>query len=63
MMVGQTDERVKDVHFADETISIDLMDGQTIIVPLVWYHRVWISSSGNAVVLATECIGTRSMKT
>jgi hypothetical protein len=26
----QTDERVKDVHFTDETIGVDLMDGRTI---------------------------------
>jgi hypothetical protein len=36
----QTDERVKDVHFTDETISVDLIDGRTITVPLVWYPRL-----------------------
>jgi Protein of unknown function (DUF2442) len=36
----QTDERVKDVHFTDETIGVDLMDGRTITVPLVWYPRL-----------------------
>ena len=33
----QMDERVKTVHFTEETISVDLMDGRTITVPLVWY--------------------------
>ncbi|MFN6471370.1 MAG: DUF2442 domain-containing protein [Nostoc sp. SerVER01] len=33
----RADERVKDVRFTDETISVDLMDGRTITVPLVWY--------------------------
>jgi hypothetical protein len=28
---------VKDVHFTDETIGVDLMDDRTITVPLVWY--------------------------
>ncbi len=36
----QADERVKDVHFTEETISVDLMDGRTITVPLVWYPRL-----------------------
>jgi hypothetical protein len=35
-----TDKRVKNVHFTDKTISIDLMNGQTITVPLVWYPRL-----------------------
>ena len=31
------DERVKDVRFTDDTLAVDLLDGRTIIVPLVWY--------------------------
>lgn len=34
------DERVKNVYFTDETISVDLMDGRVITVPLVWYPRL-----------------------
>ena len=30
-------ERVKDVRFTDDTISVDLVDGRTIVVPLAWY--------------------------
>jgi len=30
-------ERVKDVHFTEDTIAVDLMDGRTIVVPLTWY--------------------------
>ncbi len=36
----QADERVKAVEFTEETISVDLMDGRTITVPLVWYPRL-----------------------
>ncbi len=36
----QADERVKQVYFTEETISVDLMDGRTITVPLVWYPRL-----------------------
>ena len=30
-------ERVKDVHFTEDTIAVDLMDGRTFVVPLAWY--------------------------
>jgi hypothetical protein len=33
-------ERVKDVHFTEDTLSVDLVDGRTITVPLVWYPRL-----------------------
>lgn len=33
-------ERVKDVYFTEDTLSVDLMDGRTITVPLVWYPRL-----------------------
>ena len=33
-------ERVKDVHFTEDTMAVDLLDGRTIIVPLVWYPRL-----------------------
>ena len=36
----RVDERVKHVYFTDATISVDLMDGRTITVPLVWYPRL-----------------------
>jgi hypothetical protein len=33
-------ERVKDVHLTEDTLSVDLIDGRTITVPLVWYPRL-----------------------
>ena len=36
----KTDERVKNVIFTEDTIAVDLMDGRTIVVPLVWYPRL-----------------------
>ena len=35
-----TDERVSDVRCTDDTLSVDLMDGRTIAVPLAWYPRL-----------------------
>jgi hypothetical protein len=40
-LVVRTDERVKDVAFTDETIAVHLMDGRSIIVPLIWYPRLF----------------------
>ena len=38
-------ERVKDVHFDDDTFSVDLVDGRTITVPYAWYPRLLHASS------------------
>jgi hypothetical protein len=40
-LVVRADERVKDVAFTDETIAVHLMDGRSIIVPLIWYPRLF----------------------
>ncbi len=37
----RADERVKHIHFTEETISVALMDGRTITVPLIWYPRLF----------------------
>ena len=33
-------ERVKDVRLTDDSLIVDLFDGRTISVPLVWYPRL-----------------------
>jgi len=38
-------ERVKNVHFGDDTFSVDLVDGRTITVPYAWYPRLLHASS------------------
>jgi hypothetical protein len=35
----QTEDRVKQLHFTQDRISLDWMDGQTITVPVVSYPR------------------------
>lgn len=37
----KADERVKDVRFTEDSLSVDLMDGRTISVPLLWYPRLF----------------------
>ena len=34
------DERVAGVEITDDTLSVELIDGRTISVPLVWYPRL-----------------------
>jgi hypothetical protein len=29
------------VTVSDDSLAVDLVDGRTIIVPLVWYPRLW----------------------
>jgi hypothetical protein len=38
-------ERVKDVRFTEDTMSVDLLDGRTIVVPLAWYPKLQDASS------------------
>jgi len=33
-------EGVKDVYFTEDTLSVDMVDGRTITVPLAWYPRL-----------------------
>ena len=33
-------ERVKDVRVTEDTLGVDLADGRTITVPLVWFPRL-----------------------
>ncbi len=35
------DERVRDVRVSEDTLTVDLMDGRTISVPLLWYPRLF----------------------
>lgn len=42
----EADERVKDVRVGKEMLTVDLMDGRTISVPLVWYPRLMNAKPG-----------------
>lgn len=35
-----TDERVADVRCSADTLTVDLMDGRSISVPLAWFPRL-----------------------
>ena len=37
---GRPGERVRHVRFTEDDLIVDLLDGRTISVPLVWYPRL-----------------------
>ena len=37
--------RADTVEVSDDALRVDLVDGRTIIVPLVWYPRLWNGTS------------------
>ena len=39
-------DRVADVRFREDTMSVDLADGRTITVPLEWYPRLRNATRG-----------------
>ncbi len=47
ILAASADERVRDVRFDDATLSVDLMDGRTITVPLAWYPRLLDASDAD----------------
>ena len=34
------------VTVSEDSLTVDLVDGRTIIVPLVWYPRLWYGTPG-----------------
>ncbi|MBA2692243.1 MAG: DUF2442 domain-containing protein [Rubrobacter sp.] len=40
MAISAPDERVKDIHITDDVLTVALMDGRIISVPLAWYPRL-----------------------
>lgn len=45
ILATSADERVRTIVFGEDTMSVDLMDGRTITVPLVWYPRLLEASA------------------
>jgi hypothetical protein len=39
-LASAADERVLDVEFSDDSLSVSLRDGRIITVPLAWYPRL-----------------------
>ena len=40
---NQQEPHAYQVSVTDEALTLDLVDGRTIRVPLVWYPRLWLA--------------------
>ena len=43
--VDTREARAQALRVSDEALAVDLVDGRTVIVPLVWYPRLWYGST------------------
>ncbi|MCX7012591.1 MAG: DUF2442 domain-containing protein [Candidatus Sumerlaeota bacterium] len=41
LAIDLEEARARSVAVTDEALTVDLVDGRTIIVPLIWYPRLW----------------------
>ena len=41
LVVEVQEARAQSVTLTDDALTVDLVDGRTIIVPLVWFRRLW----------------------
>ena len=41
LAVDTQEARAQSVMVSEDALTVDLVDGRTIIVPLVWYPRLW----------------------
>lgn len=41
LVVELQEARARAVTVTEDALTVDLIDGRTIIVPLVWYPRLW----------------------
>jgi hypothetical protein len=57
ILAESADERVKAVRFDEDTMSVDLMDGRTITVPLAWYPRLLEAAAADREVWESSAAG------
>lgn len=44
--VERHEPRAREVAVTDEALTVHLVDGRTLIVPLLWYPRLWHGTPG-----------------
>jgi len=45
LIVEVPEARAQSVKLTSEALAVDLVDGRTIIVPLIWFPRLWHGSA------------------
>ena len=41
LMIEIQEARAQNVIVSEDSLQVDLVDGRTIILPLIWYPRLW----------------------
>jgi hypothetical protein len=41
LAIEMQEARAQSVTVSEDALTVDLVDGRTIIVPLIWYPRLW----------------------
>lgn len=41
LVVEVPEARVQDIAISEDSLTVDLVDGRTVVVPLLWYPRLW----------------------
>jgi len=41
LVIEIEEARAQNVAVSEDSLTVDLVDGRTIIVPIVWYPRLW----------------------
>jgi len=53
--------RAQSAKVSEEALTVDLVDGRTIIVPLVWFPRLWHGTPRNGIILKSLGTGPTSI--
>ena len=59
LAVAIQEARAQSAAVSEDSLTVDLVDGRTIIVPLVWYPRLWYGTQEERDNL--EIVGNRTI--
>ena len=45
LAIETQEPRAQAITINEDSLSVDLMDGRTIIAPLIWYPRLWYGTT------------------
>jgi hypothetical protein len=67
LAIETREPRAQAITINEDSLSVDLMDGRTIIAPLIWYPRLWYGTAEERDNFEIICdgaliIGPTSMK-
>ena len=45
LAIETQEPRAQEITVNEDSLTVDLMDGRTIIAPLIWYPRLWYGTA------------------